>query len=295
MADIRSLPLELSWCLGESAVPSLARGLSSKAVITFPTKYGSLSGSPGTFSALVLGRMGQRARAAVPQLISRFTQDGGSEYLFALAGIGVETSDARLLAPQLVRLLRKTSSKRSRGLDDLGAAAVKILSKAGLHDPNANEGFLIALGHMNEHIQWQYADALCAAGEEAIPVLSMYLARHPFDDHALEALAKIGGRQANQILANLIANPKSRSSYAILALGKIGKPFPEEAIPTLIAVLDDEDHNVCGSAVDALQEISGEKQLWLKRDWIVWWNQQESNPMRPSSSGGSQKMQQPVK
>jgi HEAT repeat protein len=126
-------------------------------------------------------------------------------------------------------------------------------------DPKATDALLAAAADPDARVRVKAMDTLASLKtKEATPLLVQQLFMRDTDlatkQRVLACLAKIGDPRATQPIRDFLArdvDPGVRGN-AIYALGEIGDP---SALPTLQAIVDEDDETLRGLALEAIRRI----------------------------------------
>ncbi len=221
-------------------------------------------------AAVLLGKHGPRAASAVTALLDaadRTVKPSDQQAQPAKKGKGgkPQVVDDAQLYDAVVKALSRTGkagvADLIKGLERPGQrsawAAMTALSWIG--KPSV-QPLIEALGQDNDQVRDLAATALGGIGKgaaEAIPAL-MGVARGRYGSasgQAVVALGKMGGAAVPGLL-ELLDDPKMgpRRAEVITAIGQLGGAA-KSAVPTLLAVLDEDDQKTRMATVLALGEI----------------------------------------
>jgi uncharacterized protein (TIGR03067 family) len=238
-----------------------------------------------TFAATLLGKIGSGARGATPALIGNLRDRDLAvrrAAFEALERVGLEDKDAPALTLALkhedgqVRifaaiLLGKTGPGARDAIPALIAtlqdpvlgasrAAFEALEKVGVEGKDALT-LTLALKHEDPQVRISAAILLGKTGpgvRDAMPALIARLQDPVFEvkNAVFETLQRVGleGKDAPALALTLKHEDPQVRIFAAILLGKIG-PGGRDAIPALIASLQDPALNVKHAAFEALQKI----------------------------------------
>jgi HEAT repeat protein len=212
-AAVRAIASEALVHIGEPAIEPLCQALDSRQ-------------SRGE-AALILGRLGSKAKSAVGPLTAALddsSPDVRGEVLFALAEMG---PDAKSAVPGIAKLLKEDSHESVRH------SAAYTLGKIGPDAKAATAALLDTLDDDSESL-----DVMCAWALSKIDPANSEAA-------AASLSALIGGLDDEQEAVRVEAAD---------ALGAFG-PAANQAVPALTDALDDESELVRSAAAAALKKI----------------------------------------
>ena len=245
------------------------------------------------FAALMLGRMGSLAVAAVPALQSNLEDSHAAvRLLSALALRQIDPGQTQRVATVLIALLENPTyrAEAARALMDIGPeASATVPALIGLLDgglpfwrevagqalcridPSQKSRVvpvfleLLSRKDITYSSRLSIVESLGNIGPEAhvtVPILLEHLKHRDRRIRlaAAEALWKIDGRQVLQVVSFLIGHLESKDCWhrelAAEVLGEIG-PLAKEAVPALKLARDEGDKRLGVNAIKALKRING--------------------------------------
>lgn len=252
----------------ETAAQTLGKGGPQTAKAAVPALIEALADEDEkvrSAAAFALAEFGPAAKAAVPALTQMIvTADGISGCWGAVHALGEIGLDAAPAVPQLILLLRHggmiAQQIAPEALGKIGPAAqaaVPALVEALRYDKRAGAKAAEALGRMG------------AAAQAAVPAL---IAALGYDDRiaveAVQALGRLGPAVVPHLptLLQQAQNPawpqRDRANETLRALG----PLAEEAIPSLLAALQDKNDAIRLYAAVSLWNINRRNNVELLRE-----------------------------
>lgn len=237
-------------------------------------------------AAVDLGRMGPKAKSAVPALIEAFEkEETRSVHVFIIRAFGQIGPDAKEAIPVLKNFIDNepgwTRFEALSALVEMGigdtqvmsillqaakdedtsnrARAVQILGEAGKYDQSVISELINAL-HDRE-VSIYAADSLGAIGETVIPYVSeaMHGLNYNTRNRVAQALGRIGP-PAVPYLIELLQNGNRDKQWLAASTIRIIGPEAKEAVPHLIRLLGTENENLRDKIALALASI-GESAL----------------------------------
>ena len=206
-------------------------------------------------AAKELGKLGPRARAALPALAEAIKSTDATTVVWGRYAIAKITGDYRKHLPVLLAAL--DDKRVFAGM--AGTALAGFGSEAASAVPRLRE----MLGPENHSDnRWAAAFALASIGPEAAPAAPELASALADSDEKLRwyaafALGEIGAESpivVQALIGALEDFDDDVRGYAARALGKIGY---QEALPALEALLQDENESVRREAESAIEAIRG--------------------------------------
>jgi HEAT repeat protein len=245
---------------------SIEQALTRQAYINFDTILDELEhGTDPEHKTVAAAALGF-ARIPAPD------EPGGSQDFPAL--------HPRAVAPLLATL--------ESGNDQLVMNALLSLSRIG--DPATPRDLLIELmiTHHNEDVRANATLVLAAIvtpADDSLVGPSLFAAlsdpSHKVRLHSVKALGRIGDRNAQPALLNLLKNDPMPLVQACAAM-EIGFIGNLSAVPSLIDGLVNGNDLVVYECQSSLLKLTGESKRRTSAEWHVWWNESSKNPSRPA-------------
>lgn len=210
-------------------------------------------------AARTLGRKGEEARRAVPDLVAALKDKDADVRRNSAEALELIRSLNRTHVPALVVALKDPDV-------DVRISVASALSKMGLEAKAAVPALISSIKDSDAKVRLHTAAALAKIGEEgkeAIPSLTEALEDTEIDVRcsAALALAKMGSAAKNSVpnLVKVLKNDTNKDlrRNVIAALEGLG-PNAKESIPELKALLRDRDKDIQGSALTALAAMGPE-------------------------------------